>query len=48
MMLLGYFIIGQIQEVFPDYFGNSIEEYCKRARELSGFCITPWVEGEGS
>jgi hypothetical protein len=44
MMLTGYYAIGKIQESFPDYFGESIEEYCRKAKTQSGFTIAPWVE----
>ncbi len=44
MMLVGYYVIGQIQEALPQYFDESIEDYCVRAQRLSGFNIKPWVE----
>ncbi len=44
MMLVGYYVIGLIQESLPPYFADSIDDYCVRARALSGFNIKPWVE----
>ncbi|MDD2745774.1 MAG: hypothetical protein PHU93_04515 [Candidatus Gracilibacteria bacterium] len=44
MMLVGYYTIGKIQEVFPPYFMESIEEYCARAKEQSGFNISSVVK----
>ncbi len=43
MMLVGYYTIGKIQVAFPPYFMDSIDDYCIRARELSGFNISPIV-----
>ncbi len=43
MMLVGYYVIGRIQWSFPPYFMESIEDYCKRAKEQSGFDISPIV-----
>lgn len=43
-MLIGYYVIGLIQESLPSYFADSIEDYCIRAKALSGFNIKPWVE----
>lgn len=44
MMLVGYYVIGKIQEALPQYFDESIDDYCVRAKALSGFNIKPWVE----
>ena len=44
MMLVGYYVIGLIQETLPPYFAQSIDDYCVRAQALSGFNIKPWVE----
>ena len=44
MMLEGYYVIGMIQSAFPPYFEESIEDYCIRAKALSGFDIKAWVE----
>lgn len=44
MMLVGYYLIGKIQESLPPYFADSIEDYCVRAKALSGFDIKGWVE----
>lgn len=44
MMLVGYYVIGKIQESLPQYFDESIDDYCVRAKALSGFNIKPWVE----
>ncbi len=44
MMLVGYYVIGKIQESLPPYFDESIEDYCVRAKKQSGFDIKPWVE----
>ena len=44
MMLVGYYLIGQIQKSLPPYFMDSIEDYCIRAKAQSGFDIKPWVE----
>ena len=44
MMLVGYYLIGKIQDSLPPYFAESIEDYCLRAKALSGFNIKPWVE----
>ena len=44
MMLVGYYVIGLIQESLPPYFADSIEDYCVRAKALSGFDIKAWVE----
>ena len=44
MMLVGYYTIGKIQAALPQYFMESIEDYCKRAKAQSGFNIAPWVE----
>lgn len=44
MMLVGYYVIGKIQEALPQYFDESIDDYCIRAKALSGFNIKPWVE----
>ncbi len=43
MMLVGYYVIGQIQASLPPYFMDSIEDYCIRAKAQSGFDISPWV-----
>ncbi len=44
MMMVGYYMIWKIQEAFPPYFVESIEQYCLRAKTQSGFNISPWVE----
>ncbi len=44
MMLVGYYVIGLIQQSLPPYFAQSIEDYCIRAKALSGFNIKGWVE----
>jgi hypothetical protein len=43
MMLVGYYTIGKIQVAFPAYFMDSIDEYCVRAKAMSGFNISPIV-----
>jgi hypothetical protein len=43
MMLVGYYLVGKIQTTFPPYFFESIEDYCARAKILSGFNISPIV-----
>lgn len=43
MMLVGYYTIGKIQVAFPSYFMDSIDEYCVRAKAMSGFNISPIV-----
>lgn len=44
MMLVGYYVIGKIQVAFPSYFMDSIDDYCIRAKALSGFNISPIVK----
>ncbi len=44
MMMVGYYVVGKIQESFPSYFADSIEDYCTKAKDQSGFYISPWVE----
>lgn len=44
MMLISYTLVGKIQQEFPPYFMESIQNYCIRAKNESGFNITPWVE----
>ncbi len=44
MMLSGYYTIGKIQVAFPPYFMDSIDDYCTRAKALSGFNILPIVK----
>lgn len=44
MMLTGYYLVGKIQNAFPPYFFESIEDYCQRAKIQSGFNIQPLVE----
>lgn len=44
MMLVGYYVIGKIQNSFPQYFKQSIEQYCIDAKTQSGFNISPIVE----
>ncbi len=44
MMLVGYYTIWKIQVAFPPYFMNSIDDYCIRAKALSGFNISPIVK----
>lgn len=44
MMLTGYYLVGKIQNAFPPYFFESIEDYCQRAKVQSGFNIQPLVE----
>lgn len=43
MMLVWYYTIGKIQVAFPSYFMDSIDEYCIRAKAMSGFNISPIV-----
>ena len=44
MMLVGYYVIGRIQESLPRWFDDSIANYCERAKAQSGFDIKAWVE----
>ena len=44
MMLVGYYTIGKIQVAFPPYFMDSHDDYCTRAKALSGFNISPIVK----
>ncbi len=44
MMLVGYYVVGKIQVAFPPYFMDSIDNYCIRAKALSGFNISPIVK----
>lgn len=44
MMAIGYYVIAQIQKVYPRYFKDNIENYTTKVSELIGHTIKPIVE----